>query len=298
MREFEDAREMLWRVRNLLHLRAGRQQDRLTFGDQEDIAQELGFVDGVTLGVEQFMQAYYRHARIVALTAERMLDRARPRNRGRATTFRKLAHGIILADGTITLENPQRLEGDPALAFRFYRQALRYQKRPDHSALDAVARIAPDKRWRLKLQDSEEATQLFLALLKNLDESPFRSGSTIAELHEVGLVSAMIPEFEPLVGRVYHDVFHVYTADVHAIKSAGADCRRSPEGRAEARPLSTRLAAEAPRRLPLFLAVLLAFPRPDTWTRPGGSRRPFCRERGASSGPQCSRRAARRVARS
>ena len=32
-------------------------------------------------------------------------------------------------------------------------------------------------------------------------------------------VSAMIPEFGPLVGRVYHDVFHVYTADIHAIKA-------------------------------------------------------------------------------
>ncbi len=256
VRELEDAREMLWRVRNLLHLRAGRQQDRLTFGDQEDIAQELGFVDGVTLGVEQFMQAYYRHARIVALTAERMLERARPRNRTRATTFRKLAHGIVLADGSINLEKPQRLDGDPALAFRFYRQALRYHKRPDHSALDAIARIAPDKRWRLRLQDSEEATQLFLALIKNIDESAFRSGSTVAELHEVGLIAAMIPEFEPLVGRVYHDVFHVYTADIHAVKAL-EHLQALSRGESRGRALSARLAAEAPRRLPLFLAVLL-----------------------------------------
>jgi [protein-PII] uridylyltransferase len=151
VRELDEAREMIWRVRNLLHLRAGRQQDRLTFADQEEIAQELGFIDSVTLGVEQFMQAYYRHARIVALTAERILDRARPRDRTRAATFRKLAHGIILADGAITLENPQRLASDPALAFRFYRQALRYHKRPDYFALDAIARIAPDKQWQLRL---------------------------------------------------------------------------------------------------------------------------------------------------
>ena len=252
--ELESAREMLWRVRNLLHLRAGRQQDRLTFADQEEIAQELGFVDGITLAVEQFMQAYYRHARIVALTAERMLDRARPRSR--ASTFRKLAQGIILADGAITLENPHRLEDDPALAFRFYRQALRYHKRPDHSALDAIARLAPDKRWRLRLQDSEEATQLFLSLLRHIDETAFRSGSMIAELHEVGLVSAMIPEFGPLVGRVYHDVFHVYTADVHAIKALEY-LQALIRGESGQRSLAARFAAEAPRRLPLFLAVLL-----------------------------------------
>ncbi len=254
VRELESAREMLWRVRNLLHLRAGRQQDRLTFGDQEDIAQELGFVDGVTLGVEQFMQAYYRHARIVALTAERMLDRARPRSR--AATFRKLAHGIILADGAITLENPQRLDEDPALAFRFYRQALRYHRRPDHSALDAIARIAPDKLWRLRLQDSEEATQIFLSFITNIDETAFRSTSAIGELYEVGLVSAMIPEFDPLVGRVYHDVFHVYTADVHAVKAL-EHLQALTRGDTRTHSLASRLAAEAPRRLPLFLAVLL-----------------------------------------
>jgi len=254
VRELEDARETLWRVRNLLHLRAGRQQDRLTFADQEDIAHELGFVDGVSLAVEQFMQAYYRHARIVALTAERLLERARPRNR--ANTFRKLAHGIILADGAATLENPQRLEDDPALAFRFYRQAIRHRKRPDHSALDAIARIAPDKRWRLRLQDSEEATQIFLGLVKNIDELDLRQGSAIAELYEAGLVSAMIPEFDPLVGRVYHDVFHVYTADVHALKAL-EHLHRLTRGESRGRSLASRLAAEAPRRLPLFLAVLL-----------------------------------------
>ena len=254
VRELEAAREMLWRVRNLLHLRAGRQQDRLTFADQEDIAQELGFVDGVSLAVEQFMQAYYRHARIVALTAQRMLDRARPRNR--AATFRKLAHGIILADGAINLENPQRLDDDPALAFRFYHQSIRYNKRPDHSALDAIARIAPDKRWRLRLQDSEEATQLFLSLLKNIDEMEGPGETPIGALYEVGLVSAMIPELDPLVGRVYHDVFHVYTADVHALKALER-LQELTRGESRVRSLASRLAVEAPRRLPLFLAVLL-----------------------------------------
>ncbi len=256
VRELDDAREMLWRTRNLLHLRAGRQQDRLTFGDQEDLAQELGFVDGVTLGVEQFMQAYYRHARIVALTAERMLDRARPRRQGRAATFRKLADGIFLADDVISLEEPNRLESDPALAFRFYRQALRHQKRPDHSVRDAIARTAPDKRWRLRLQDSEEATQLFLSELLNVDSAPFRTGSTIAELHEVGLVTAMIPEFDPLVGRVNHDLFHVYTADIHAVKAL-EHLQALTRGESNVSSLAARLAAEAPRRLPVFLAVLL-----------------------------------------
>jgi [protein-PII] uridylyltransferase len=66
----------------------------------------------------------------------------------------------------------------------------------------------------------------------------------------------MIPEFEPLVGRVYHDVFHVYTADIHAVKAL-EHLQALTRGESRGRALSARLAAEAPRRLPLFLAVLL-----------------------------------------
>jgi len=66
----------------------------------------------------------------------------------------------------------------------------------------------------------------------------------------------MIPEFEPLVGRVYHDVFHVYTADIHAIKAL-EHLQRLARGESQGRSLPVRLATETPRRLPLFLAVLL-----------------------------------------
>jgi [protein-PII] uridylyltransferase len=81
--------------------------------------------------------------------------------------------------------------------------------------------------------------------------------SIFAELHEVGLMTAMVPEFEPLLGRVQHDVYHVYTVDVHSVRAVDrlhalvrGDLRQSL-------PRASRLAAEAPRKEPLFLALLL-----------------------------------------
>ncbi|HJL32655.1 MAG TPA: nucleotidyltransferase domain-containing protein, partial [Polyangiaceae bacterium LLY-WYZ-15_(1-7)] len=150
--ELEAARELLWRVRNLLHLRAGRQQDRLTFADQEEIAVELGFVDGITLAVEQFMQAYYRHARVVAQTAERMLARARPESPKKKPPMRDLGDGTALFAQHVTLASTDRLAEDPALAFRFYRQVLRRQLPPYAFARDAIARIAVEPGWRERLQ--------------------------------------------------------------------------------------------------------------------------------------------------
>lgn len=255
--ELENAREFLWRVRNYLHLRAGRPQDRLTFADQEEIAVELGFVDGVVLAVEQFMQAYYRHARTVAQTAERMLDRARPpRRKGRATQH-DLGDGTALFDGRVTFVDSERLREEPALALRLYRQVLAQQRPPYPFARDVVARAAVHDEWRARLRNSEEAQRLFLELLCTTRSAPVRRGSLLDELHEVGLTVAMVPELEPLTGRVHHDVYHVYTVDVHLVRAVDR-LRELFSGRmARELPLASRLAAEAPRRRPLFVATFL-----------------------------------------
>ena len=44
-REFSYAQRFLWSVRCHLHLRAGREDDRLTFDAQMDIAPLLGFAN-------------------------------------------------------------------------------------------------------------------------------------------------------------------------------------------------------------------------------------------------------------
>jgi len=260
--ELEQAREMLWRVRNLLHMRAKRQQDRLTFADQEEIALELGFVDGITLGVEQFMQAYYRHARVVAQTAERMVARARPRRRKTPAAQRDLGNGTALFDGHVTLTDTDALEEDPALALRLYREVLERRLPPYAYARDAVARVAVDEAWRARLRQSREATELFVHLccttdLGGWEAGPLAKGSLLEELHEVGLIVAMIPELEPLTGRVQHDVFHVYTVDVHAIRAVERLRALLAGERFAHLGLATRLAAEAPRRVPLFVATFL-----------------------------------------
>ena len=68
---------------------------------------------------------------------------------------------------------------------------------------------------------------------------------------------AMVPEFEPVTGRVQHDVYHVYTVDVHSV--AAVDRLRAIKrgDLATELPLASRLAAELPRPVPLFLGLFL-----------------------------------------
>ncbi|HEY8432180.1 MAG TPA: [protein-PII] uridylyltransferase, partial [Sandaracinaceae bacterium] len=257
VRDLEAAREMLWRVRNLLHLRAGRRQDRLTFEDQEEIATQLGFVDGVTLAVEQFMQAYYRHARVVEQTAERMMARAAHVEKGAPARKEDLGRGILLFDDSITFHDSERLRDEPVLALRLYAEVAKRGLPPYPFARDAIARMTADSAWCERLRADPEAARLFLAALTCTADPPVKGRSVLKELHEVGLMLAMVPEFGPVTGRVQHDVYHVYTVDVHSV--AAVDRLRAIKrgDLATELPMPSRLAAELPRPMPLFLGLLL-----------------------------------------
>ncbi|MBK8216454.1 MAG: [protein-PII] uridylyltransferase [Myxococcales bacterium] len=263
-REIAAAEEFLWRVRNRLHAKAKRRVDRLTFDQQEAIAFELGYgapgADDEGLAraaaAERMMQDYYIHARTVTRSREQILSRAMPpRRRGKPVEI-DLGRGVRLFDGQVTLD-PEALEREPALAFRVYDACLREGAPVLPFARDVVVRAAADPAFCERLRGSPEAAALFVELVTEVAEVRTRSGSMVRELHDTGLLLAMIPEFFPVTGRVHHDVYHVYTVDVHSV--AAVDCLRAlARGDLAAdHPLASRLAAEIVRRRPLFLATLL-----------------------------------------
>src|SRR6185503_4194659 len=115
------------------------------------------------------------------------------------------------------LAHPGALETEPALALRLYDEAIRRDVPVYHYSRDAVARAASLPSFCEKLRQSDEAARLFVRLITSAQRSRFKDGSVLKELHDVGLLTALIPEFSPVVGRVHHDVYHVYTVDAHSI---------------------------------------------------------------------------------
>lgn len=283
--EIAAAEEFLWRVRNRLHAKAQRRSDRLTFDQQEAIAIELGYgprgtepppahargraeagsgeppTDDATLraqaaAAERMMQDYYLHARTVTRSREQILARATPpRRRGKPVEV-DLGRGVRLFDGQVTLD-PAELDRDPALALRVYASCVEESAPLLPFARDAIVRACADASFAARLRASAEAAQVFVELVCTVPEVRTRSGSMVRELHDVGLLLAMIPEFLPVTGRVHHDVYHVYTVDVHSV--AAVDCLRAlcRGDLAQEHALASRLAAEIARPRPLFLATLL-----------------------------------------
>jgi [protein-PII] uridylyltransferase len=255
--EMAAAEEFLWRVRNRLHAHAKRRSDRLTFDEQETIAVEMKYDGARATAAERFMQDYYLHARAITRGRERILLRAAPAKKRGKPVETDLGRGVRLFDGQVTIAGVQELQADPALALRTYAACIRQGAPVLPFARDAITRVVNDPGWCAALRASPEAGPLFIDLVCTVAEARTRSGSIVGELHDVGLLLAMIPEFAPVTGRVHHDVYHVYTVDVHSV--AAVDCLRSLcRGElAQERPLATRLAAEIARPKPLFLATLL-----------------------------------------
>jgi [protein-PII] uridylyltransferase len=258
MREWQpidEAVQMLWRVRNLLHLHAGRRSDRLSFDRQEAIAEELGYGTGGP-GVEAFMSEYYRNARVIARTRELLLARAEPPPKRRPRE-RSIGGGLKLTNDQVSIEDVGALEEEPALALRVYDEAVRRELVVYPFARDAIARVASSPSFCERLRQSPEAARLFVKLCTTVQRTKIGGGSVLTELHDVGLLTAMIPEFLPVVGRVHHDVYHTYTVDVHSV--AALDRLRTlirGEMAAE-HPLASRIAAEISRPQVMFFAALL-----------------------------------------
>jgi len=248
----------LWRIRNRLHARARRKADRLGFEDQEMLGVSMGYGDDRPRAAERLMQNYYLHARAVTRARTSLLERLRPsRRRGKPSIAADLGGGVQLFEGQVTIESTGALQQDPALAIRVFVACVRHQAPLLPFARDAIARTAADPDWCERLRASPEAGPSFVELVCTVPEARTPRGSIVAELHEVGLLLAMVPEFLPVTGRVHHDVYHVYTVDVHSVAAVDR-LRQIARGELPQEfALASRLAAEIARPEPLFLATLL-----------------------------------------
>lgn len=254
--DLNDAREHLWSLRNRLHLSGRRRQDRLTFEDQEGLAEVLGYRDGLQLAVEQLMQAHYRHARIIARLIDCMGERAR-RSAKRPDTLVDLGNGLVVSDGHIGVDEAT-LEADPVTALRLYAEVVARDLPPDPAARDAIATAAVDREWCQRLRRDPESAARFMKLLARAERIKVRGGSFVREVHELGILLAMFPEMEPIICRVPHDTYHAYTADVQALKALDTLRQLRRGDLASDYRTVSRYAAEMVRPHTLSLALLLS----------------------------------------
>ncbi len=254
-REVDDlmaARDFVWRVRNGLHYLTGRKEDRLTFELQVQIAEQLGYRPGPDVKpVELFMRHYYLAASAIKRSADALVARCEevgPRSR---PSERKLDHELKIFNGKLTLTSQDLLARDPTAIVRLFAAADREGLQLYSWARDRVGH----ELWRIgdRVRELPEVA----ACLRQMFVRPGTRGDFLTSMHELGVLGALIPEFGQTTARALHDLYHVYTVDVHCIFVVLRLYQLRNGELAEQEPSLTRLMQDLARPLPLYLAGLM-----------------------------------------
>jgi len=257
MEDYRDALDFLWWVRNELHLLAKRRQDQMSFEVQEQVAMALGYPDGgpeAPLPVELFMGDYYRHARAIRNYSELAIEQCRvrvhrpsgppPRALEVEDGFRVVGDRLEIPHAAHLRERPLRLLTAFAVAQQHDVALSRTAERIVRENLHLV-----DDAYR----SDPETTAVLLRIL----DSEKRVMRTLMTMNEIGVLARYLPEWEHIVCRWQHVIYHTYTVDVHSIFLV-EELRRLWRGKYEhALPDLTALMCDVEDRPVLFFGCLL-----------------------------------------
>ncbi len=213
-----EAREFLWRVRALLHFRAGMAQEILSFDEQVELAKVSELQDRPNLlAVEQFMQQYYRHTRRIHETCTRFIDRSR--SLPLMARFVRWLPASRVDRHFVRSGNELQVSADtmhavvqsPDLVLRLFDVAQARGLKIETSLLEEIQQHVgsiPDEAFR-----TPEASRAFLTILS-------RSGSvakTLDAMHRAHLLEKIIPAFGRVRGLMQFNQYHKYTVDEHSL---------------------------------------------------------------------------------
>ena len=211
--------DFLLKVRNDLHFEGKKKTDQLGFDHQEKMARSFGFEDTKdSLSVEKFMREYYRHASNISyfstLIISRCLHHKEPK-KGFPFIVKSDKKEVIdkdfhICNGRLCLSNENVFEGSAHSIMQAFEHCAGFNCEMDNFTKDMIIKS------RFRIDDnfiiSKEVGESFLNILKS-----GRAFEVLQEMHKLRLLERYIPEFGEITCRVQHDMYHVYTVDIHSL---------------------------------------------------------------------------------
>ncbi|MDD5328415.1 MAG: [protein-PII] uridylyltransferase [Sulfuricella sp.] len=200
-------------LRIRLHYLAKRREDRLLFDYQSPLAEQYGFADNPPRKAsEQLMQRYYVTAKAVGLFNEILLlslrDRIFPAD---GQSIAPIDAGFQARNGLLEIADDNVFQRDPGAILESFLLLQRHPELGGMSAatLRAVWRAAPKISAAFRREPRNRQT--FMEILRE----PRGLTHELRRMNQLGVLGRFIPRFGRIVGRMQHDLFHVYTVDEH-----------------------------------------------------------------------------------
>jgi [protein-PII] uridylyltransferase len=247
-------RNFMWKVRYALHMISDREEDRLLFDHQRELAELWGFEDGDRLGVEQFMHTYYRWALALSQLNELLIqnfDQAilRP---DQADDVRIINDRFQLRNAYIEARGDDVFSATPSALLEVFLLCATIEESEGVGA--PTIRLIRNNRHLIdeSFRADERNKKIFLEILR----APIKMTRQLRRMTRYGILGQYLPEFGKIVGQMQHDLFHAYTVDAHTLEVV-KNARRFLYPDFELRfPVSSRVARRLRKPELLYIAGL------------------------------------------
>ncbi len=218
----EEAECFLWEIRHYLHLMTKRDENRLLFDYQRDIAAIFGYEraedQSANYPIEQFMKRYYRTAQQVTTLNEILLayfneSVITPRLPDYERKIEEINENFKIVDGKLAVQHHKVFSENPSAILEiFYLLA----NRPNIEGIRArTLRLLTlsSKYIDQNFRDNPAHQALFMSIIR----SPDRLYETMNAMKRYGVLGNYIPAFGQIMGLMQYDLFHIYTVDAHTL---------------------------------------------------------------------------------
>ncbi len=247
--------DFLWRVRYALHMITNREEDRLLFNLQEQVAEMFGYKDKEgQIAVELLMQDYFRqvfdlrtlNVILLQLFDEVILKQEVPEQ------IIELNARFQIRNQYIEATNDEVFKRTPSAILEIFVLCAHNPQvkgiRANTMRLLLAARELIDGAFR---QDLRNIT-FFMELLR----SQHGVYHGLMRMNHFGILGLYLPEFGKIVGQMQFDLFHVYTVDAHTLLTIRNLRSFRHANNTKRFPIATKVIHNLPKDELIYIAAL------------------------------------------
>lgn len=251
--QLQESRAFLFKVRFALHLILKRYDNRLLFDRQIKVSELLGFRGEGNPAVEKMMKCFFQALHRISLISNLLIQHYQENvlSSNQDSVIDQLDDDFQLINQCLCLRNSRVFQEKPERILDLFFYLTQYEQADIHSDTLRQLQISLDQLPQ-KLCEIPAAREKFLRLFNQ----PNGIKRAFMPMHQYGVLTAYLTQWQAIEGLMQFDLFHIYTVDEHTLRvMLKLESFLSQES-AQEHPIAHRIFSQLSDRTLLYIAAL------------------------------------------
>ncbi|MCC6374654.1 MAG: [protein-PII] uridylyltransferase [Moraxellaceae bacterium] len=226
-KQLAEGETFLWKIRFALHHIAARNENKLLFDYQRNLAQHFGYTDNnANRAVEQFMKEYYRVVMTLSMLNEMLLqyfDEVILKGDEDAH-IQVISDDFQIRNNYLEVRHHQVFARNTSALMELFAVLSESDDITGIRASTIRLIMVEARKINQSFRDNPQNKAYFMEILR----SPRSLFNTLKRMKRYGVLGKYLPAFGLIIGQMQYDLFHIYTVDAHTllvIKNMSRFCR-------------------------------------------------------------------------